>query len=166
MRPSSYGLRILILVLSAFLLSGCVKEETDVFEVREFHVQQDGTSKSATKTPSELVSIAFFDLFGAQIPAQLLNAYLVSYESVGDKQVILERIVLNFLNHPDLALPSQVNMRSDLALFVNETYKKFYARNPTDFERAYWVGFLAENPSVTSRQVYQAFLTSEEYRYY
>lgn len=160
------GFVILLVLLVSTLFGGCVKEETDVFEVNEFCIKQAGSSKSALKTPSELVSIAFFDLFGAQIPAQLLNAYLVAYESVGDKELILERIILNFLNHSDLELPATTAMHSDPVAFINKCYKKFYARNPTDFEQTFWVNYLAENPELTSKQVYQAFLTSEEYRYY
>lgn len=154
-----------IFLLLALALSGCVKEK-EVFEVNEFHVQQEGSSKAALKTPAELISIAFFDIFGAQIPAQILNAYLVAYESLGDKDVILERVVLNFLNFPDVQLPTISAMHADLPSFVNETYKKFYARNPTDFERTFLVNYLKENPDVTSKQVYQAFLTSQEYLYY
>jgi len=152
-----------ILILGTF--SSCEKE-TEVYEVQEFHISEEGTSKSAQKTSVELISIAFFDLFGEEIPADLLNGYMVAFESFGDKSVMTERIILNFLSFTEVLLPTQAQVKADPSAFVVDTYKKFYSRLPSEFEKAFFVNYLKENPEVSSKQIYQAFLTSDEYLYY
>jgi lipocalin len=57
-------------------------------------------------------------------------------------------------------------MRSNTTLFVRDTYRKFLVSEPNDSELWYLKKLLAENPDITTDDVYYAFMTSEEYKYY
>ena len=87
-------------------------------------------------------------------------------ESVGDKELVHEVIISNFMNKEGVIIPSDSSMRSDLNLFIEETYKRFYLRDISEAEREYFLNFFLLHPEVSSEMVYTAFALSNEYQFY
>ena len=85
-------------------------------------------------------------------------------ESVGDKELVHEVIISNFMNRDGVTLPSDSLMRADLEAFIEETYRRFYVRDITAAEREFFINFFNANPDVSAEMVYTAF--SNEYQFY
>lgn len=157
---------LLALLLGLLVLGGCKKEEIYTYGVDEVTVQQPGASKPTVKSDFELISIAYTDLFGTTIPPDKLQDAAVSYQAFGDKRLIIDMLILNYLNDPAVVIPSDASMRADLNGFVDATFRKFFVRNPSAFERWYVADLIAKDPALTPDLVYYAFMTSNEYRFY
>ena len=57
-------------------------------------------------------------------------------------------------------------MSADVSAFVSATYRKFYNRDPNEFEKWQIVNYINTSSNVTPELVYYSFMTSDEYRYY
>lgn len=157
---------LLALLLGLLVLGGCKKENIYTYGVDEVTIEQPGASKPTVKSDFELISIAYTDLFGTTIPPDKLQDAAVSYQAFGDKRLIIDMLILNYLNDPAVVIPSDANMRADLDGFVDATFRKFFVRNPSAFERWYVADLIAKDPALTPDLVYYAFMTSNEYRFY
>lgn len=156
---------LLAALFAAFALAGCQKE-IDVYEVEEFHVQDETAKKGTRKTSLELISIAYNDLYGVEIGSQELSDLMTAFESVGDKAVMTDRIIRNFLNDEAALIPERAEMEADYDAFVTDAYKQLYGRRPGETELLFFRNYLSENEEVTPRQVYYAMMTADEYLYY
>jgi len=87
-------------------------------------------------------------------------------ESFGDKALINEVIVSNYMNNGEVVLPTNEEMREDIDKFITETYKKFFVRIPTEIEKAFFINYLEANPNVTPEHVYTAFASCDEFQFY
>ena len=154
----------LIALLVLYLL-GCKEEEGQtLFEVQEVAISQEGVKKPNIKTTIEFISIAYSDLFGKTLDSRQLNELATSYASFGDKKLIEDLIIKNFLKDPEVNIPSEASMRSDVQAFVMVTYQKFYNRDPNEFELWHMIQEIEEDNSFTPEIIYYAFMTSNEYR--
>ncbi|MEO1713972.1 MAG: hypothetical protein AAFU60_11635, partial [Bacteroidota bacterium] len=63
-------------------------------------------------------------------------------------------------------IPSNQEMRADIETFIEETYKRFYVRIPTEAEKTWWINYLESNTDVDPELVYFSFATSNEYYFY
>ncbi len=158
----SAGLLCTVLLLG----NGCKKEIIYTYDVDDVTVEQPGTVKPNVKSDLEVLSIAYADLFGGSIPADKLEAMALSYQSFGDKRLVMDMVILNFLNDPAVIIPSDATMRSDIDAFVNASYRKFFVREPSAFERWYVGDLIRNDATLTPDLVYYAFMTSAEYRFY
>ena len=149
-----------------FLSGGCTKEKTFVYEVQDETIQAESGDKATAKTTTEFISIAYSDLFGTTIPQDKLFKLNIAYNSFGDKKLIEDRIIRNFLNDPNVILPSDQDMHNDIGIFVINAYKKFFNRLPDEFEKYYLVNLIQTDTNITAVDVYYAIMTSNEYRYY
>ena len=57
-------------------------------------------------------------------------------------------------------------MRADLDLFLEDTYQRFFVRNPSEAERAWMKSFILSHPDMTPDLVFFSFALSEEYQFY
>jgi hypothetical protein len=57
-------------------------------------------------------------------------------------------------------------MRSNVDSFINNTYKRFYLRFPSEGEKAFFKNYIESNTNVSVEMVYTAFASSDEYQYY
>lgn len=154
--------------LFALLLcaAACTKETTYLYQVNDVNVSQSGNNKTTAKTTTEFISIAYADLFSTTISnAKLVELNLV-YSSFGDKKLIEDRIIRQFLADTLLTLPAAVDMRNDIPFFITKSYNKFFNRNPNDFEKNYLNNFIQNDTNITPAMLYYSFMTSNEYRYY
>jgi hypothetical protein len=77
-----------------------------------------------------------------------------------------EVIISNFMNRPQVQLPTNAEMRADLDGFITETYNRFLVRNPTEAERQWFKNYISTHPNVTPELVYFSFSLTDEYLFY
>lgn len=159
---ASWGLLLTV----ALLLGACKKEKIYTYEVNDVGVEQPGAVKPNVKADLEFISIAYTDLFGTTIDPDRLEASARAYQSFGDKRLVIDMIILNFLNEPNVQIPSDADMRTDVEQFVADAYKRFFVRSPSAFEQWFVADIIRKDASITPELVYYAFMTSNEYRYY
>lgn len=154
------------ILVVASLASGCKKETLYVYDVNTVNVEQEGGIKQHPKTTTEFISIAYSDLFGSTISNTDLQKLNVAYSAFGDRKLIEDMIVKNFLNNNAIAIPSKAQMQNDVSKFVTDTYKKLYNRLPNEYEKYYVTKVINADANITPVLVYYAMMTSNEYRYY
>ena len=155
----------IILCLSIFL-TACKKEEDVIYNVNQVNANSYSSGKDKLKSISQYISIVYANLFQEALSANELVEITRCIESVGDKELVHEVVLSNFMNKDGVIITSDSLMRADLDLFIEETYKRFYVRDITEAEREYFLNFFASHPDVTSEMVYMAFSLSNEYQFY
>lgn len=155
-----------LMAVAMILLFGACKDEDGrtLFQVEDVPITQEGVEKPNIKTTIEFISIAYSDLFGETLDNDQLNDLSTSYTSFGDKKLIEDMIIKNFLNEPEVNIPLPSVMRSDVEGFVSETYRKFYNRDPNEFELWHMKQEIDEDLALTPEMIYYAVMTSNEYR--
>lgn len=157
---------ISLLLLAMLLTQSCKKELIYTYEVDQVEVEQPGAVKPNVKSDLEVLSIAYSDLFGTSIPADQLEALSLSYQSFGDKRLVMDMVILNFLNDPGAQVPTDAAMRANIESFVEDCYKKFFVREPSAFEKWFVSDMIRKDANLTPDVVYYGFMTSTEYRFY
>jgi hypothetical protein len=156
-----------ILALALLLnVAACTKDTTYVYQVNDVTLNQSGNNKTTAKTTTEFISIAYSDLFSATISNAKLVELNTAYSSFGDKKLIEDRIIRQFLADTNLVIPSGSGMRNDIPYFITKSYNRFFNRNPNDFEKNYLKNLIQNDTSITPAMLYYSFMTSNEYRYY
>ena len=153
----------IIILLGAM---SCSKEKTYVYDVNNVNVTQTGNNKTTSKTTTEFISIAYTDLFHTTISNAKLVELSTAYASFGDKKLIEDRIIRQFLADTNIVIPISAAMRNDISLFITGSYNRFFNRAPNDFEKNYLQNIIQSDTTVTPAMVYYSFMTSNEYRYY
>jgi hypothetical protein len=161
----NYIKHILILVL---FISACKKDDpTYLFEVDNIQVKPNSANKDRLKTDIEFISIAYNDLYGANISQSELDEIIRSYQSFGDKSLVIELIIKKFVFSSQSNITT-IDRSSDATIeaFVQESYEKIYNRTPNSFEKWYLTDFLKSNEDINSQTFYYSIMTANEYRYY
>ncbi len=156
----------LLFFLTALLLAGCSKEKSFVYDVNTQQVSPQSGEKQNVKTTTEFISIAYSDLFGTTISQDKLFKLNIAYTSFGDKKLIEDRIIRNFLTDSTVIIPDDQVMRNDIPVFISSSYKKFFNRLPDEFEKYYLVNLIQADNNVKAEDVYYSMMTATEYRYY
>lgn len=159
-------LKIFFLVIACLAITSCKKDISYVYDVNDSNVSQPGVNKPNVKSTLEFISIAYSDLFGTSIGAGDLTDLSLCYLAFGDKKFIEDLIIRNFLKKPGVIIPTQATMTADVPGFVSATYRKFYNRDPNEFEKWQIVNKINSDATITPELVYYSFMTSDEYRYY
>lgn len=157
-----------LLLLVVLFTSSCKKEAptTYIYGVNGVGVTQDGVSKPNVKSTVEFISIAYSDLFGNTINQATLTDLATAYVSFADRKLIEDMIIRNFLNAPGVDIPTLTEMNANVPTFIINSYKKFYNREPNEFELWQMENLIESDSAITPELVYYAFMTSNEYRYY
>ena len=155
-----------VFIICSLIFTSCEKEVDYLYEVNPVAVQSPGSIKSNAKSTVEFLTIAWADLFGTQIPQQELSKLNTVYVAFGDKKMIEDRILLNFLSKSGVQIPAQTNVSGDTTLYINNAYKKLFNRDANAFEKYYLKEQIRLNASMTSKVIWYALMTSNEYRYY
>lgn len=155
--------RSAIVTLLLLLVGACTNNT-----IYDVGVQQPNNSgrKNELKDDLQFMTIAYRDLFEKEIPVDALETMRKAYVSFGDKELVIDEVVQSFLLSPELSLPNQQDIKNDIHTFISNTYRRFYLRDPSDFELAYWESQLSTNDSLSARDIYYVFMTSQEYKYY
>ncbi|MCB0846500.1 MAG: hypothetical protein KDE26_24795, partial [Bacteroidetes bacterium] len=134
MKQIIYLFSLIVLVLSACKST----DDLYIYEVNEVEVTQPGIDKNSPKTDLEFISLAYSDLFGKTISNDDLNRMVLSYNALGNKSIIADLLIRNMLNSPQADVPSAQEMRNDIEGFITDTFKKFYVREPGEYELWYF----------------------------
>jgi hypothetical protein len=146
-------------------ISSCKKDEP-IYDINQIESQSYNANKNKLKSPSQYIAILYANLFQKALSPNELVEITRCIESVGDKELVHEVIISNFMNKDGVTIPGDSLMREDLSLFIEETYRRFYIRDITEAEREYFLNFFASHPNVSSEMVYTAFSLSNEYQFY
>jgi hypothetical protein len=150
--------------------AACTKEiekrESYVYDINDVNVSQQGNTKDVPKTTTEFISIAYADLFSTTISNSKLVEISTAYASFGDKKLIEDRIIRQFLADTTIVIPTATVMRNDIPLFITQSYGRFFNRTPSDFEKNYLSNMIQNDSTITPAMLYYSFMTSNEYRYY
>jgi len=142
------------------------KRERPIFEVNDVPLSLVQTSKTKFKTNGQYVAILHANLFQRAISANELVEVQKLFDAVGDDEVAREVLVSNFLNEPDVIIPTDSTMNANIDAFIFETYKRFLIREPSEAELAYFRYNIEANPYITPELVYFSFALCDEYLYY
>lgn len=160
------GKQLLLFFMSMVLfLSSCKKEEPQ-YEVNIVNLQPPNAGKTKLKTDAQFVSILYANLFQVALSSNKLVEITNCIESVGDKDLVHEVIISNFMNRPEVILPSDSVMRSDIDAFLSETFHRFYVREMTEAERTWFKNYILSHPNITPEHIYFSFALSNEYQFY
>ncbi len=157
--------RITFFLIIFISLSSCKKEDP-IYDINQVQSHSYNANKDKLKTPSQYISILYANLFQKALSPNELVEITRCIESVGDKELVHEVIISNFMNKDGIVIPSDSLMRADLNLYIEEVYKRFYVRDITEAEREYFLNFFAAHPNVSTEMVYTAFSLSNEYQFY
>ena len=156
----------IIIFTFIFLMFSCTRNVDVQYGVNNVNVYESKSSKIKPKNEAEFISILYTNLYQEAIsPLQLFQSQSVLY-SIGDQNVAKELVLSNYFNSQSLSIPSDLEMRSSVEKFIEDTYKRFYLRKPSEGEKTYFVQFIQTHPELTVEMVYTAFAASEEYGYY
>lgn len=160
--------KIWISILWIGVLLSCTKEKQQINKYVLGEIPAEGyfPGKSNLKTDLQFISIAYSDLFGEQISGTRLNRLMDGYNSLGDKQIIIDRILRNLLKDPAVLIPTSEDMRGNIGNFTRDTYRRFLVRQPNESEFALMTKMIQTQTDLTPADIYYAFMTSEEYKYY
>tara|TARA_B110000908_G_C10210853_1_gene430151 strand:- start:321 stop:803 length:483 start_codon:yes stop_codon:yes gene_type:complete len=153
------------LLLLLVLITACQKEKY-TYGLTSVDILQPSANKNKLKTAEQYVAVLYVNFFQKAISTKELVELERLIRSVGDKRLIYELIISNFLNSPEVILPTDSEMRVDLDLFLEETYRRFYVREATQIELNYYKNYLENNSTVNPEMVYFAFAISDEFFFY
>ena len=156
---------ILLLLIVFFSIAACKKDEP-IYEINQLQSNSYNANKNKLKSASQYISILYANLFQKALSPNELVEITRCIESVGDKGLVHEVVLSNFMNSDDVIIPSDSLMRADLDVFLEETYKRFFIRDITEAEREFFLNFFNSNPNVSAEMVYMSFALSNEYQFY
>ncbi|MEO6166798.1 MAG: hypothetical protein ABIO46_00955 [Chitinophagales bacterium] len=156
-----------------FFLSSCKKDITRqtvydnvIYEVNPVSVYASNAEKTKQKSPAQFIAILYSNLTNKTIPGDDLNNLSELALSFGDKELMNNVLLENFLADPEIKIPTNEEMRSNMDEFVNQTYLKFFLRYPTAYEKYFLKDLISKDAAITSEMVYAAFAQSNEYLFY
>jgi hypothetical protein len=156
------------LALALLILSACKKNE-NTYEVVNTSSYGDNLNKDKSKSNIEFHSILSTNLFQKPSSINELSRTDRVIQSCGDKTLINEVIISNYMNSSNVRLPSRRMMVDSTDRFIEETYIRFFIRRPTQAERTWFTNFInanKSNPNFRPELVYTAFAASDEYMFY
>jgi hypothetical protein len=159
--------------LVMLVLAGCKKEITKktvyddtVFLLNDVVVYQSASQKNKQKSSTQFISILYADLFGSAISQEVLYDLSQLSQSCGDKQLLNNMLVDNYINGATANIPADAAMRANVEQFIKDTYIRFYLRNPTEYEKFFLKNAILGDVNLSPRLIYQAFASSNEYLFY
>ena len=160
-------MRKLILIFTALLLVSCKKEKHVIYQLNDVTIENNSANKEHLKSTTEFISIAYSDIFGTVISTNKLADLTTIYKAFGDKKLIEQMVVKNFLNEPSIQIP-QIDRSSSTTInsFVQNMYTKLFNRTPDEYELWFISNMIENDTDLTSELIYFSLMTTNEYRYY
>ncbi|MCB0703762.1 MAG: hypothetical protein KDC34_00565 [Saprospiraceae bacterium] len=163
------------LLLLCFGLSSCKKEtivnketvvDNYIYGINNEEVYQSNVEKTKQKSAEQYISILYANLFLQTVPANVLTQLTEVREANGDKQLVDELILNNYVNSGQVNIPSDSEMRANIDQFIEDTYLRFFLRKPTPYELYELRQAIEEDSELNPELIYQGFALSNEYKYY
>lgn len=162
--PSLHTTRILLAAMLLAAATGCRKDP--IYELNTLELLPPSANKDRLKSNEQYLAILHANLFQTALSANELYRLSECIESVGDKVLVREVIISNFMNKPGVIIPSDEEMHADLDGFITATYERFLVRLPTEAEKTWFRNYITANPNVSAELVYFSFALSNEYLFY
>ena len=160
-------MRNIVLIFSVLILFSCKKEKNVIYKLNDVTIEQNSANKDHLKSTTEFISIAYSDIFGTVISTNKLADLTTIYKAFGDKKLIEQMVIKNFLNEPTNLIPViDTTSVTTIKDFVTDAYKKLYNRNPDEYELWFVADMITKDNDLTAELVYYSLMTSNEYRYY
>lgn len=142
--------------------------ENVIYSINDVPIYSSNAQKNKQKTSAQYLSTVYSDLFQTTIPGNDLVNLTSILRASGDKVMMSELIINNFLNDQIVQgfLPTQAEMKNDIDVFIEDTYIRFYLREPTELENHLLKTMIEQDPGITPVMVYLAFSSSNEYWFY
>lgn len=158
--------RIGLCLTLGLMLVSCTKEKRVKYEVVNQTANDIIINKSKAKTETQFISILYANLFQQALPINELIATQNVIQSVGDRALVYEIILSNYMNQNGTVLPTTAEMKANPEQFIIDTYKRFYLRIPSELEKSFFLNYFESTPNVTPELVYTSFAASDEYLFY
>ena len=160
-------MRNIVLISFLLILFSCKKEKEIIYQLNDVRIDQNSINKDHLKSTTEFIAIAYSDIFGTVIPTNKLADLTTIYKGFGDKKLIEQMVIKNFLNEPINLIPV-IDRTSEIAIenFVTDVYKKLYNRDPNEYELWFVADMITKDNDLTAELVYYSLMISNEYRYY
>lgn len=157
----------LIFLFSIIILFSCKKEKKVIYHLNDVNINQNSANKDHLKSTTEFISIAYSDIFGTVITNDKLSDLSAMYLALGDKKLIEEMVIKNFLNEPTTQIPTlDTTSQSTIQNFVTDSYKKLFNRVPDEYELWFVTDMIQKDTALTAELIYFSLMTANEYRYY
>ena len=139
-----------------------------IYDLDTTAVYSAAADKDKLKTPLQYISSLYADLHQEPIVSNVLNDLTELSLAVGDKQMVNQMFLNDFLQSPTVqsVIPTNIEMRDDIEQFVKNTYLKFFLRNPTEYEKYFLTDLIENDPDMTVEIIFTAFALSNEYQFY
>lgn len=164
---------IFVLLMAVFFLFSCKKEVEEtivysnvIYDVDDVNIYSSNAEKTKQKSPELLLSIMYSDIFNQAIPTNKLLEIAELSLSNGDKTMFTEMIFSQFLTEPTASIPTNAQMRADVELFIENSYIRFFQRNPSEYERIFLKNLITNDNMITVENVFTSFALSNEYYFY
>ena len=117
----------IVLLFSVLILFSCKKEKNVIYQLNDVTIEQNSANKDHLKSTTEFISIAYSDIFGTVISTNKLADLTRIYKAFGDKKLIEQMVIKNFLNEPTNLIPViDTTSVTTIKDFVTDAYKKLY----------------------------------------
>jgi len=157
----------LIFIFSVLLLFSCKKEKKITYQLNDVTIENNSANKDHLKSTIEFISIAYSDIFGTVVSTNKLAELSQIYKAFGDKKLIEQMVIKNFLNEPSTQIPQiDRSFISTINSFVQNAYTKLYNRTPDEYELWFISNMIENDTALTSELIYFSLMTANEYRYY
>lgn len=139
-----------------------------IYGIDTVPIYATAAEKTRLKSESQFLGTAYSNLYLQPIASSTLNELALVRLSHGDKGLIGELVLENFLNDDAVqsTMPSNAEMRADLDAFVEATYLRFFQRLPGAYESVAVQRLIEDDPDIAPTDVFRAFINSNEYLYY
>ena len=160
-------MRKLIFIFCVLLLCSCKKEQKITYQLNDVVIENNTANKDHLKSTIEFISIAYSDIFSTVITTDKLSNLSTMYMAFGDKKLIEEMVIKNFLNEPTIDIPTlDRTSESTIQNFVTDSYKKLFNRAPDEYELWFVTDMIQKDTALTAELIYFSLMTANEYRYY
>ena len=157
------------------MLSSCKKNtqiinqkivDNVIYEVGNEVIYHDNSEKNKQKSNTQYISILNANLFQTPISTSDLTDLSQVRTAVGDKQLVDELIINNYIHNSNVQIPTNQTMRNDIDQFVTDTYVRFFLRLPNAYKKHFLKNTIENGIDLTPALIYSAFATSNEYKFY
>ena len=169
--------RAIYIFLFFIITTSCTREEqiiaditieNVIYGINDVPIYSSNVEKKKQKTSAQYLSTSYSDLYQSTISSNDLVNLSSILRASGDKILMSELIINNFLNNQVVQgfLPTQAEMNSDLDSFIKNTYLRFYLREPSELENYQLKNMIQQDTEITPEMIYLAFASSNEYWFY
>ena len=158
--------KIILSCIVCMVFLSCQKDRRVNYAVVNQTANDIIINKNKAKTETQFISILYANLFQEALPINELIMTQNVIQSVGDRALVYEIILSNYMNTNGVKMPSDSAMKANPEQFIIDTYKQFYLRIPSELEKNFFLNYFEANPNVRPELVYTSFAASDEYLVY